>query len=105
MSIRGQSFIATRGDLPRLASARVTATLFSEPSARRGRMSRNRCRRERLNMSTILLDQDIEIPAIHNLAEFRRWALSDDFPHRGRIDYIDGRIEVDMSPEDLFTHG
>src|SRR5262249_1305306 len=46
-----------------------------------------------------------EIPTINNLADFRRWALSDQFPDRGRIDYLAGRIEVDMSPEDLFTHG
>jgi Uma2 family endonuclease len=39
------------------------------------------------------------------LAEFRRWALSDGFPQRGRIDYLGGRIEVDMSPEDFFCHG
>jgi Uma2 family endonuclease len=56
-------------------------------------------------MATVLLDQEIEIPTIRDLAEFRRWALSDDFPQRGRIDYIAGRIEVDMSPEDFFTHG
>ena len=56
-------------------------------------------------MSTVLLDQGIEIPTIHNLAEFRRWALSEEFPQRGRIDYIAGRIEVDTSPEDFFTHG
>lgn len=56
-------------------------------------------------MSTVLLDQEIEIPAIRNLAEFRSWALSEQFPTRGRIDYIEGRIEVDMSPEDFFTHG
>ena len=56
-------------------------------------------------MATVLLEDQIEIPSIHNLAEFRRWALSDDFPQRGRIDYIAGKIEVDMSPEDLFTHG
>jgi Uma2 family endonuclease len=56
-------------------------------------------------MATVLLDQGIEIPTIGNLAEFRRWALSDVFPQRGRIDYIGGRIEIDMSPEDLFTHG
>jgi Uma2 family endonuclease len=56
-------------------------------------------------MSTVLLDQGIEIPTIGNLADFRRWALSDAFPQRGRIDYIGGRIEIDMSPEDLFTHG
>jgi len=39
------------------------------------------------------------------LADFRRWATSEDFPERGRIDYIAGRIDVDMSPEDLHTHG
>jgi len=39
------------------------------------------------------------------LADFRRWATSDGFPERGRIDYIAGRIDVDMSPEDLHTHG
>lgn len=56
-------------------------------------------------MATVLLDHEIEIPTIRNLADFRHWALSDAFPGRGRIDYIGGRIEVDMSPEDLFTHG
>ncbi len=56
-------------------------------------------------MATVLLDHEIEIPTIRSLADFRRWALSDDFPERGRIDYIAGRIEVDMSPEDFFTHG
>ena len=56
-------------------------------------------------MATVLLDHEIEIPTIRDLADFRRWALSEDFPQRGRIDYIAGRIEVDMSPEDFFTHG
>jgi Uma2 family endonuclease len=56
-------------------------------------------------MATVLLDVEVEIPTIQNLAEFRQWALSDNFPDRGRIDYIAGRIEVDMSPEDFFTHG
>jgi Uma2 family endonuclease len=42
---------------------------------------------------------------IHSLADFRRWATSDEFPERGRIDYIAGRIEVDMSPETFFSHG
>jgi len=56
--------------------------------------------------SVALLENEVEIPAgINNLTEFRRWAHSDDFPEFGRIDYIRGRIEVDMSPEDLFTHG
>jgi hypothetical protein len=39
------------------------------------------------------------------LADFRRWAASDACPDRGRIDYLAGRIEVDLSPEDFFCHG
>jgi len=42
---------------------------------------------------------------LRGLADFRRWAVSDAFPERGRIDYLAGSIEVDMSPEDLHTHG
>jgi len=57
-------------------------------------------------MATVLFDEQVEIPlGIKNLADFRRWALSEDFPQQGRIDYVAGRIEVDMSPEDFFTHG
>ncbi|HEY1065986.1 MAG TPA: Uma2 family endonuclease [Pirellulales bacterium] len=47
---------------------------------------------------------EVEIPPIHSLAEFRAWALSDDFPASGRIDYLDGCLEVDMSPEDAGDH-
>lgn len=36
---------------------------------------------------------------------FRAWAQSDGFPKNGRIDYLAGDIDVDMSPEDLQTHG
>jgi Uma2 family endonuclease len=55
----------------------------------------------------VLLEEEgnVEIPLMGSLSEFRAWALSDDFPERGRIDYIDGRIEVDMSPEELYCHG
>jgi Uma2 family endonuclease len=57
-------------------------------------------------MATIVLEEGIEIPdGIRTLADFRRWTHSDEFPERGRIDFIHGRIEVDMSPEDLFCHG
>ena len=48
----------------------------------------------------------IEIPGgIQGLSDFRAWARSEEFPERGRIDWIEGRLEVDMSPEDLNTHG
>jgi Uma2 family endonuclease len=61
-------------------------------------------------MSTLVLNTDdapaIEIPlGLRTLAAFRRWAFSAEFPQRGRVDYIGGRIEVDMSPERAFTHG
>lgn len=50
--------------------------------------------------------EDIQIPrTADDLAGFRDWACSDDFPENGRIDFLDGEIEVDMSPEDLDAHG
>lgn len=56
--------------------------------------------------SILLAEEQVEIPLeIGTLAEFRRWALSPEFPEKGRIDFIDGTIEVDMSPENLFFHG
>jgi Uma2 family endonuclease len=56
--------------------------------------------------TTLVLEEQVEIPMdLRSLADFRRWAISDAFPERGRIDYIAGRIEVDMSPEDFFCHG
>jgi len=55
--------------------------------------------------SSVIFEERVEIPYFRSLAEFRAWALSDAFPERGRIDYIGGRIEVDMSPENLFFHG
>ena len=56
-------------------------------------------------LTSVILEDEVEIPMIRSLADFRRWALSDRFPDRGRIDFVAGRIEVDMSPEDLFCHG
>jgi Uma2 family endonuclease len=56
--------------------------------------------------TTVRFEESFEIPlSIQSLVDFRRWAFSEDFPERGRIDYVAGYIEVDMSPEDLHTHG
>jgi Uma2 family endonuclease len=56
--------------------------------------------------TTVVFQELVEVPlGIESFADFRRWALSEQFPERGRIDYLGGRIEVDMSPEDLFAHG
>jgi Uma2 family endonuclease len=55
---------------------------------------------------TVIFEEDVQVPlGIDTLVDFRRWALSDTFPERGRIDYIQGDIEIDMSPENLFYHG
>lgn len=54
----------------------------------------------------VVFEGRLEIPPITNLAEFREWATSDEFPESGRIDYICGSIEVsDMAPEALGSHG
>ncbi|MBV8555817.1 MAG: Uma2 family endonuclease, partial [Planctomycetaceae bacterium] len=50
-------------------------------------------------------DPAIRIPArAATLAGFRAWALSDEFPERGRFSFINGELFVDMSPEELETH-
>jgi Uma2 family endonuclease len=60
----------------------------------------------RSRMNTIVLyDAEVDIPdGITSLAAFRRWAHSDEFPEAGRICYLNGRIWVDMSQEQIFTH-
>ncbi len=56
--------------------------------------------------ATVVFEERVEIPlTLRSLAEFRQWALSPEFPERGRIDYLAGRIEGDMSPEDICCHG
>jgi Uma2 family endonuclease len=57
-------------------------------------------------MATIVFEEGLEIPdGIRTLADFRRWAYSDDFPECGRIDYVQGRIEIDMAAEAAYSHG
>jgi Uma2 family endonuclease len=54
----------------------------------------------------VIFEERVEIPlTLSSLADFRRWTHSEGFPEGGRIDYLSGKIEVDMSPEDLFCHG
>ena len=55
--------------------------------------------------ATTLSPDEIDIPeGIDSLADFRRWAISAQFPEMGRIDFIEGRVECDMSPDNLFFH-
>lgn len=55
--------------------------------------------------TSILIEDEVEIPmGIDSLSAFRLWAASEAFPSMGRIDFVDGRIEVDMSPDNIFDH-
>jgi Uma2 family endonuclease len=54
----------------------------------------------------VLEDYGLRIPASAlTLDGFRAWAKSDDFPERGRISFVHPEIFVDLSPEELLTHG
>jgi len=53
----------------------------------------------------VVSDDNLQIPlAALSFDGFRAWAQSDSFPDTGRIDFLAGEIEVEMSPEDLRTH-
>jgi Uma2 family endonuclease len=54
----------------------------------------------------VIIEESLRIPADALTFEgFRHWAHSGEFPDTGRIDYLAGDVEIDMSPEDLHTHG
>jgi Uma2 family endonuclease len=56
--------------------------------------------------TSVVFEERVEVPlTVRSLADFRRWATSDEFPETGRIDFLEGRIEVDMAPEEFFCHG
>ena len=51
-------------------------------------------------------EASVPVPrSLDSLTSFRDWSASDEFPSEGRIDFVSGCIEVDLSPEDLYTHG
>lgn len=56
------------------------------------------------SVSVWIEDELLVPPGIDSLDAFRLWLYSEAFPERGRIDYLQGAIEVDMSPEELQTH-
>jgi Uma2 family endonuclease len=51
-------------------------------------------------MKTIVIGEQATIPVwVHDLASFRRWTRSDEFPEQGRFAYLDGNLWVDVSME------
>lgn len=51
------------------------------------------------------VDHCVTIPLwVVDLDSFRRWAESEDFPEKGRFDYFQGKVWIDMSKEQVFSH-
>ncbi len=56
-------------------------------------------------MATLVIEDDVRIPErVTDLAAFRRWAHSKEFPSRGRFAFLAGEVWVETSPEELFWH-
>lgn len=54
----------------------------------------------------VIFEESLFIPAgVSVLDRFRSWTRAESFPEHGRIDFVAGTVEVDLSPEDLYTHG
>jgi Uma2 family endonuclease len=58
--------------------------------------------------ATLGLDADLSIvqvpAAAATLEGFRSWATSNQFPERGQVSFINHKIWIDMSPEEVETH-
>jgi len=54
----------------------------------------------------VIFEHELRIPTDAFTREgFEDWVASGSFPETGRIDFLAGDVEVEMSPEDLYTHG
>jgi Uma2 family endonuclease len=54
----------------------------------------------------VIFEEGLRIPTEAFTYEgFQEWLVSGEFPESGRIDFLAGDVEVDMSPEELHTHG
>ncbi|MGL4549924.1 MAG: Uma2 family endonuclease [Gemmataceae bacterium] len=59
-----------------------------------------------LTMSFWVEGGTVRVPDwVNDLASFRRWANHPDFPDQGHIAYLCGEVWIDMSGEQLYTHG
>lgn len=56
-------------------------------------------------MPVVVQDIDVTVPdGITDLEAFRRWAYSDDFPEGGRVHFINGKVWVDTTMEQIYSH-
>ena len=60
-----------------------------------------------MNLTVMLDAGNIDVPEIagESLAGFRAWVVDNDLPEKTRLDFYKGKVWVDMSREQLFTHG
>ena len=56
---------------------------------------------------TIAENAPVTVPAraTASLASFRAWAGDNEFPEKTRVDYYKGEVWIDMSKEQIFSHG
>lgn len=54
-----------------------------------------------LNAGTVHVPDDVP----DSLAAFREWAGNNDLPEKTRVDFYKGEVWVDMSQEQVFSHG
>ena len=58
-----------------------------------------------MSTGAVIFEDQLRVPMdVCELQRFRAWAHSDEFPLTGKIAFIDGEIEIDMSPEELNSH-
>lgn len=58
-----------------------------------------------MSAALAIFDKSIRVPAdAHTLEGFRRWAISEDFPERGRVSFLDGEIDLDLSSEEIRSY-
>jgi Uma2 family endonuclease len=56
-------------------------------------------------LRAVVIEDRAEIPGwVTDLASFREWAVSDDFPTRGQFSFLQGDVWADLSMEEFFSH-
>jgi Uma2 family endonuclease len=60
-----------------------------------------------MSLTVVLNHGSVSVPehARESLAAFREWAGDNDLPEKTRVDFYKGEVWVDMSQEQIFTHG
>jgi Uma2 family endonuclease len=58
-----------------------------------------------MSTGAVIIEGEVRVPMnITSLRRFRKWAHSPEFPDHGKICFIAGEIDIDMSPENIYSH-